>query len=46
MQKAKADENSFMSKKIHHILEWFGLEGTLKPTQFQPPPMGRLPPNR
>ena len=28
------------------IIEWLGLEGTLKPTRFQPPAMGWLPPIR
>ena len=37
------NESSTSLVKCHHhrITEWFGLEGILKPTQFQPPAMGR-----
>jgi len=33
---------------IHRIIEWFGLEGTLKIIEFQPPcqEQGHLPPNQ
>ena len=30
-------------QRVQRITAWFGLEGTLKPTQFQPPAMGWLP---
>jgi len=32
--------------KDHRITEWLGLEGALKPTQFQPPAVGRAAPQQ
>jgi len=44
--RSKPDLESLICSTIHRITEWFGLAGTLKITQFQPPchEQGPLPP--
>ena len=38
------NSNRAFYKSFHRIIEWFGLEGTLKSIQFQPLPWAGLPP--
>lgn len=33
-------------KESKEVMEWFGLGGTLKPIQFQPPATGRVATNQ